>query len=251
MAESDEDGSFLSRWSRRKRAIAEEDAVSGIASTDESPDDPQALARAEAEALRQAEELADMERNRLEAEAIDIETLKKGDDFSAFFKKGVPHLLKRQAMRKLWTTNPVFANLDGLNDYDEDFRNPAHNVYKSLWQAGRGFLSEAEQNAQRLTGRLRIEDDAPKIAAEAEAPENVAEDEAGEPIGETLASEDTSASQPPDPTVSEPVAAAAASEPAEAVGDQSAALETTQEAQPTEDEAPVRRRVSLRRRLEG
>ena len=30
----------------------------------------------------------------------------------------MPEHLKQAALRKLWLSNPVFANLDGLNDYD-------------------------------------------------------------------------------------------------------------------------------------
>ena len=29
--------------------------------------------------------------------------------------------LRRLALRRLWRSDPVLANLDGLNDYDEDF----------------------------------------------------------------------------------------------------------------------------------
>ncbi|MER0237054.1 DUF3306 domain-containing protein [Fulvimarina sp. MAC8] len=253
MAERDAEGSFLSRWSRRKRAVAEEEAEAEAVAGEEIADDPVALAEAEAQATREAEELAEMERNRLEAEAIDIDALAKGDDFSAFFKKGVPHLLKRQAMRKLWTTNPVFANLDGLNDYDEDFRNPAHNVYKSIWKAGRGFLSEAEQQAQRLTGRLRVEDDAPKLADEAEPAEVIAEAQSVEKVAEVEFAEEAGAADAQSVEI-EPVVVSADASEAEPVTE-AVAQETAEEAadgpEPIEEETPVRRRVSLRRRLEG
>ncbi|MGB0683669.1 MAG: DUF3306 domain-containing protein [Magnetovibrionaceae bacterium] len=50
-----------------------------------------------------------------------IETLTPESDFTPFMKDGIPELLKRRAMRKLWMSNPVLANLDGLNEYDEDY----------------------------------------------------------------------------------------------------------------------------------
>ncbi|MEN3794211.1 DUF3306 domain-containing protein [Fulvimarina sp. MAC3] len=252
MAEGETEGSFLSRWSRRKRAVVEEEAASEIAPAEDHADDPEALAEAEARFAREAEELAEMELNRQAAEAIDIETLQKGDDFSAFFKKGVPQLLKRQAMRKLWTTNPVFANLDGLNDYDEDFRNPAHNVYKSLWQAGRGFLSEAEQTAQQLTGRLRIGDDASGVAAASEPPEVIAENEAVDQRAEAGLAENTGEAHA-EADGAEPVLSIAEveAEPGTAEVEPDIAEAAEQKPQPDEEEPAVRRRVSLRRRLAG
>ena len=99
-------------------------------------------------------------------------SLGKDDDFTVFLKRGVPELLRKTALRKLWRTDPVFANVDGLNDYDEDFRNPAHSVYKSLWQVGRGFLTQGEQQAQHDSGRLSqpVEEEAAEGNAEAVTP---------------------------------------------------------------------------------
>ena len=152
MAEEDDRGEgFLSRWSRRKRLV--------------EVDPPEPEAPAEAGALEPAVEPEpevvdeELEANRLAAEAIDIDSLGKDDDFTVFLKRGVPELLRRTALRKMWRTDPVFANVDGLNDYDQDFRNPAHSVYKSLWQVGRGFLSQEEQQTQFASGRLSVPDD--------------------------------------------------------------------------------------------
>ncbi|EAU40784.1 hypothetical protein FP2506_17889 [Fulvimarina pelagi HTCC2506] len=256
MAERDAEDGFLSRWSRRKRAVAEEEAAPKVCPEDEPRDDPADLAAADEHVAKEAEDLAEMERNRLEAEAIDLDALGNGDDFSAFFKKGVPHLLKRQAMRKLWTTNPVFANLDGLNDYDQDFRNPAHNVYKSIWQAGRGFLTEAEQKAQRLTGRLKVEEDeAHDAVGVSEEEAAVAEAGSVEPTAldtDAVVSEGASSDALPvgdDPRTAE----ANIAEPDEESATEVSQLidEDATAPQPGEGEASVRRRVSLRRRLEG
>ncbi len=50
-----------------------------------------------------------------------VEELGKESDFTAFLAEGVPEELTRAALRKLWLSDPELANLDGLNDYDEDF----------------------------------------------------------------------------------------------------------------------------------
>jgi hypothetical protein len=147
MADEDEQGEgFLSRWSRRKREVEQATPETTETELEHAQDSSEA---AEAEVFDE-----ELEANRLAAEAIDIDALGKDDDFTVFLKRGVPELLRKTALRKLWRTDPVFANVDGLNDYDEDFRNPTHSVYKSLWQVGRGFLTQGEQQAQHDSGRL-------------------------------------------------------------------------------------------------
>lgn len=127
---------FLSRWSRlkardrRPEPEPEPAAVEEPAAEDEAP---------LPEAVQEAEEA-----NRKAAEAVDLESLDYGSDFRLFLKPGVPELLRKQALRRLWRSNPVLANLDGLNDYDEDFTlTPGvSTVVQSLWQAGKGFLED-------------------------------------------------------------------------------------------------------------
>jgi hypothetical protein len=50
--------------------------------------------------------------------------LTKDSDFRAFMRPGVPEALRNQALRKLWGSDPVYANLDGLLEYGEDFAAP-------------------------------------------------------------------------------------------------------------------------------
>lgn len=121
---------FISRWSKRKRAVEKEEtqAEENLAPDQETPEETVPAEDEESRANREA------------AEAVNIDELAYESDFSLFMRRGVPAALKKQAMRKLWTSNPILANLDGLNDYEEDFNNPAHNVYKSAWKAGRGYL---------------------------------------------------------------------------------------------------------------
>ncbi len=37
-------------------------------------------------------------------------------------QKGVPEELKTLALRKLWRSDPIFARIDGLDDYDDNYR---------------------------------------------------------------------------------------------------------------------------------
>ena len=232
MAEDDDRGEgFLSRWSRRKRLV--------------EVDPPQPEEPAEAGALEPAVEPEpevvdeELEANRLAAEAIDIDSLGKDDDFTVFLKRGVPELLRRTALRKMWRTDPVFANVDGLNDYDQDFRNPAHSVDKSLWQVGRGFLSKEEQQTQFASGRLSVPDDEAALG-----PEEIAESaNAGDPDAEAEAEAEASA-LPED----EGMPVAAIEDDQGPLAEAPSQLADSDDADETEE---PRRRVSIRRRLEG
>jgi len=138
---SDDRRSFISRWSRRKRATKEEDESPSTA--DRQPPPSEAVAAAPAEPGGPAGDTA----GDAIADLPDVETLDESSDFTAFLREGVPDGLRRQALRRLWRLNPVFANVDGLNDYDEDFTNAATVVegLKSAYRAGRGFVDEAAE----------------------------------------------------------------------------------------------------------
>ncbi|MEM7498868.1 MAG: DUF3306 domain-containing protein, partial [Pseudomonadota bacterium] len=122
------DDGFLGRWSRLKREGGEP-------------------APAEAEAAAEIEAAAPAEPPKSDAEVLEElglpepEMLEPGDDFAAFMKAAVPEHLRRRALRRLWTTNPVLANLDELVDYGEDFTDAATVVENlaTAWKVGRGY----------------------------------------------------------------------------------------------------------------
>ena len=185
MPDDDNEQNFLSRWSRRKREVWTEEAENdpslpveqaGIEmdAGAEGSDDLAGLATAPGEPDKEvpsAEEL-EMQANLEAAEAVDLESLEYESDYKLFLKKGVSQTLRNAAMQKLWRSNPVLSVLDGLNDYDEDYGDPKLNVYKSAWNVGRGFLTEAEMNhnpvdrAKTILQKL-IEDKPDELAATA------------------------------------------------------------------------------------
>ena len=107
----DEEG-FLSRWLRRKEEMSrgEEEAAgdsgSPLQSTAEVPS-PQPVRK----------ELTD-------ADMPDIESLDGESDYAAFMSPGVSDRLRAQALRKLFH-RPEFNITDGMDDYDEDYSQPA------------------------------------------------------------------------------------------------------------------------------
>ena len=135
MSRRDEDG-LLSRWSRRKRAVAEESRP---------PEEETPGAAAEPEPAVEPE-TDESEEDILARFDLPVpESLKPGDDVRDFMRAGVPQALRRRALRRLWSVNPALANLDGLNDYDEDFNSPAETkaVIATAYRVGKGYLREA------------------------------------------------------------------------------------------------------------
>jgi hypothetical protein len=121
----------------------------------------------------------------------DIASLGKDSDFSAFLRQGVSEEMHRQALRVLWRSDPVLANLDGLNDYDEDFtvvRTVAEAV-RTAYETGKGYL-EDEDSAEPTEG-----------GGAAEEPAEPADTSPCEPIAVTKSDEmsDESATTKPDP----------------------------------------------------
>lgn len=139
---STNDDNPLSRWSRLKRKRARGEAVEeapdpgqGAASpvagrpylpplADPDPSDPRtALIAPDGDSAEQ-----DSDQRELTAEeAAFVETLPPLDDlgpesdFSGFMDKRVPDFLRRQALRKLWLSDPAFSLIDGMHEYGEDY----------------------------------------------------------------------------------------------------------------------------------
>lgn len=80
---------------------------------------------------------------------FDFDGLNYASDYTQFLKEGVPEAVRRRALRMLWGSNPILANIDGLNDYDEDFTDAALavKVLSSNYKPGLGHLTEEERIA--------------------------------------------------------------------------------------------------------
>ena len=168
---ADRETNFISRWSRRKRDPRDEDEpaaerakVAGqsaaVPAASEDPSGPSDPEDGGDDAAGDPEVVAKLP---------DIESLDETSDFAAFMAKGVPEILRRRALRKLWRLNPIFANLDGLNDYDEDFTDAANVLteIKTIYKVGKGMVSE--ETAEETAG------------ADESGEDESGEDEAGKP----------------------------------------------------------------------
>ncbi len=100
----------------------------------------------------------------------DPETLGEGDDFSLFMTKAVPDRIRRRALRTLWKSNPVLANVDNLVEYGEDYTDAATVVenLQTAYQVGKGMLKHVEEMARQAE-----EKDAQKDAPSEESVDDV------------------------------------------------------------------------------
>jgi len=144
MVKQTENDGFLSRWSRRKQAIAAGETVPDV-----SPERAPLIPSAASQQQISEERAAELEANKTAAEAIDLDTLEYDSDFSAFFKDGVPTLLRQKALRILWRSNPILANVDGLCDYDDNFADPSLILtkFESAYRIGKGYLFDEEEKS--------------------------------------------------------------------------------------------------------
>ncbi len=148
-------------WARRRAGVAAEAKAEQAALEAQALRDEQAAF----EEMDEAEMLAALD-------LPDPDTLKQGDDFSVFMAKAVPDQIRRRALRTLWRSNPVLANVDMLVDYGEDYSDAAMAVenIQTAYQVGKGMLKHVEEMARQAEARANppvihepIEDTEPEL----------------------------------------------------------------------------------------
>ncbi|MBC8268300.1 MAG: DUF3306 domain-containing protein [Rhodospirillaceae bacterium] len=171
------DKTFINRWSRTK-----------LANTDKG-DELDLLAEAPAQSASLPADPGDEAATTEEPIPPDlpsIESLDRDSDYTVFLGENVPEELAQKALRKLWTSNPAFANLDGLNDYDDDYSalGIVETVVKTAYKVGKGLVTEDEA----------------EIVDEAEIEDEMAEDE---PVAEEQPPQEETGDLPDDQTSQE------------------------------------------------
>ena len=188
MPTDDDNEGFLTRWSRRKRSedgpglrkspepapveADEPSIVAGRMITEPELLQPEVLnpevhqvdpdtgelsqtRNLEPQPCEPEENSVSSEQDIKALEETDFESLDFDSDYTRFMQAGVPELIRRKALRKLWLSNPILANVDGLNDYDEDFTDAKLAVenLQTAFKAQHGYMSEEEVAAQERLGR--------------------------------------------------------------------------------------------------
>lgn len=159
-------------WSRRRAGVAAEAAAEKHAQERAE----QAAVQAE---LAQKDD-ADILR---ELDLPDPDQLEQGDDFSVFMDAAIPTRLRNRALRQLWRSNPVLANVDSLVDYGEDFTAPSGLIeaVRTTYQVGRGLLAHVTDEQDKADGTNEPVNEAVDQGAETPADMPIA---ATEKVGE-------------------------------------------------------------------
>ena len=171
--QSEEEG-FYSRWSRRKSQAAEQSATPAV-------DIEPALTTPAAE----SEELE-------KPPLPDINTLEEDSDYSGFLSPEVDEKLRKLALRKLFHL-PKFNICDGLDDYDEDFRN-----FEPLGDIVTADMRFQQERQAKLEAERLAEQRERQLALEAERLEDERESSTGDTVA-TADSGDGAGLQPADP----------------------------------------------------
>jgi len=176
----DDDG-ILGRWSRRKRAARQSTIARpgrGGARPVElarvAPPQPMPAVAADAEARLPAVGEREPGKGKAPADLPPVDQLDKNSDYTRFLEKGVPEALKRQALKRLWSSDPQFHVVDPFTEYGGDYTVVVP-IGASLYKPGLGYLTEEELEQQK---NLRAPDAVAE--GEGEAVEEVADAGASE-----------------------------------------------------------------------
>ncbi len=148
-------------WDRRRAAVRAEADAENRAVQAQAYDQEQAVLAEKTD----AELLADFD-------LPDPDGMKAGDDFAAFMVRAVPEHLRRRALRKLWTSDPVLACLDDLVDYADDYTQAsAVTSFATSYEVGKGLRRHVEDVARKAAAALAQDDAAPETPVEMDLPE--------------------------------------------------------------------------------
>ena len=181
--ERERESSFLNRWSDRKTAVRDGHAR-------DLGDIPE---QAGVELPKVREQISD-ENAVVPDDLPDINTMNKDSDFTLFMREGTPKKLKRLALRKLFTSDPIFAGLDGLNDYDEDYSmiGMVAEVVSTRYKPGQGMVDPEEKIlAKEPEEKISVKEEAKNIpddgsSKEGDKQDDLSNQEGGEELSEDL-----------------------------------------------------------------
>lgn len=149
-----EERSFLSRWSRRKRAAAGGGAPRPTPPVTAAPLPPEGAP---------PEAAPTIDRPAFDPASLPpVEELTAESDFAAFLREEVPAALRRAALRRAWTLDPAIRDFVGPAEYAWDYNAPG---------GVPGFSFELTGDLDRLLAQaVGAAEEAPEAEAPAEAP---------------------------------------------------------------------------------
>ena len=175
-----EDKGFSSRWSDRKLRPGSEDADAALPTSDE------------------AKSVEDEFEGKSDEEILSIlelpepDTLKLGDTVEKFMDGRVPERIRARALRAFWKTNPLLANIDGLDEYCDDYTDAATVIenLQTIYEVGKGYAEQALDSLESLADDDTSTDEELESAIVAQVDTRL-EDEESADSEETFAESDT------------------------------------------------------------
>jgi hypothetical protein len=158
---------FLSRWSRRKREVADETEAQTPAPSQESTAGPSPEAgRTAGETAAAPASAGTTNEPPFDLTSLpSIDSITAETDIRAFLAAGVPPALTRAALRRVWVADPAIKNFVGLADYDWDFHTPGA-------IAGFGPLEMDADELRRQVMRIVGQVTEPKATETADLPQS-------------------------------------------------------------------------------
>jgi hypothetical protein len=193
-----EDKGFLSRWSDRKLQADAEDSEKA---PDALPAETAETAENEFEGKSDEEILSILE-------LPEPETLKLGDTVEKFMDGRVPERIRARALRAFWKTNPVLANIDGLDEYCDDYTDAAMIIenMQTIYEVGKGYATQALDALESLAddGQAEATESVDKSIAQSgaekievsDSPAHDGDSEADSGQAEVLLAEDDATAEP-------------------------------------------------------
>jgi hypothetical protein len=188
--------SRLGRWARLKaeaRAAEREAEAAAAAPVAEQPvvptvqEAPQAIAETEAPEKREDEK---------QVELPPLDSLTKDSDFSLFMRGGVSADARKAALRKLWTLDSHFAQIDISECHSIDFNAVPtfpEGLKNTIYRAGRGMVEaveeiERQEREAAEKARMLAEKSDSHDAAPVPSDDPSAKDDSAPPTGQAEAS---------------------------------------------------------------
>ena len=144
-----EDKRFLSRWSDRKlKGEGDNPPAAEADGAEETPGEDEFEGKSDDEILSILE-------------LPDPETLKLGDTVEKFMDGRVPERIRARALRAFWKTNPVLANIDGLDEYCDDYTDAAMVIenLQTIYEVGKGYAEQALDALESLADDEEVVDE--------------------------------------------------------------------------------------------
>ena len=216
------DEHFMARWSRRKR-----EAVADRPASDKPGD---AVTKTEVAAREDlpapASDASEKAATQSAPAAFDpaslppLESITKATDVRGFMAPGVPAALRREALRRAWSTDPAIRDFVGLQEYDWDFNTPGamfgfgalgseHDVPKMVSKI---FGESSDEGAERPEEATAVSDQAARPTGESSSDPDRGDDASAPPLSHHAVSAD-----PASGTDESPAATVAGQQPEEIV----------------------------------